>query len=165
VRVVVADTSPLHYLVLIQAIDLLPRLFAAVHVPMEVRAELLNAGAPPCVRDWAAALPAWVTVHTVPEIAVNALPRSLDDGERAAIALAGVIRPDLILIDERAGAAAAETRGFAVTGTLGILTRAAARGMIDLPAASATLKATNFHTRQVLLDRLLAEDRERRGGL
>ena len=163
-RVVVADTSPLHYLTPIEATDLLPRLFEMVHVPVEVRAELLNAGAPPSVREWAAALPAWVTVHTAPEIEVNALPRSLDDGERAAIALAGVIRPVLILIDERAGAAAAETRGFAVTGTLGVLTRAAGRGMVDLPAAFAALKTTNFHTRQSLLDRLLAEDRERREG-
>ncbi len=163
-RVVVADTSPLHYLVLIEAIDLLPRLFEAVHVPVEVRAELLNAGAPPPVREWAAALPVWVTVHTVPENEVNALPRSLDDGERAAIALADMIRPDLILIDERAGAAVAETRGFAVTGTLGVLTRAAGRDMIDLAAAFTALKLTNFHTRQVLLDRLLAEDRVRREG-
>jgi predicted nucleic acid-binding protein len=151
-------------LVLIEAIDLLPRLFATVHVPLEVRAELLDAGAPPPVRGWAAALPAWVTVHTVPEIEIDALPRSLDNGERAAIALAGVIRPGLILIDERAGAAVAEAEGFAVTGTLGVLTRAAARGMIDLSVAFAALKATNFHVRQVLLDRLLAEDRERRGG-
>jgi predicted nucleic acid-binding protein len=37
VRVVVADTGPLHYLVLIGQIDLLPRLFTAVTVPMVVR--------------------------------------------------------------------------------------------------------------------------------
>ncbi len=161
---VVADTTPLHYLVLIESVDLLPRLFEMVHVPVEVRAELLDAGAPLSVREWATAPPSWVMVHTVPDIEVNALPRSLDDGERAAIALAGMIRPELILIDERAGAAVAETRGLVVTGTLGVLTRAADRGMIDLPAAFAALQATNFHVRQVLLDRLLAEDRERRAG-
>jgi predicted nucleic acid-binding protein len=162
VRAVVADTTPLHYLVLIQAIDLLPQLFAAVHVPEEVRAELLDAGAQLSVREWAAALPAWITVHAAPQVHNDALLESLDDGERASIALAGILQPDLLLIDERAGVAVAEAKGFAVMGTLGVLSRAANLGLINLPTAFAALQATNFHVRQALLDRLLAEDRERR---
>jgi hypothetical protein len=47
-----------------------------------------------------------------------------------------------------------------VTGTLGVLDSAARRDMVDLAAAFAALKLTNFHTRQALLDKLLAEDRE-----
>jgi predicted nucleic acid-binding protein len=53
VRVVVADTGPLHDLVLIGQIDLLPRLFAAVTVPMVVRDELLHPSTPQSMRDWA----------------------------------------------------------------------------------------------------------------
>jgi predicted nucleic acid-binding protein len=34
--VVVADTSPLNYLILIEAIDLLPRLYKSIIIPAEV---------------------------------------------------------------------------------------------------------------------------------
>ena len=81
---------------------------------------------------------------------------ALDDGERAAIALASAMHANLLLMDDRLGVATARLRGFAVTGTLGLLDRAARRGLVDLAAAFAALKATNFHTRQELLDALLA---------
>jgi len=41
-RLVVADTGPLNYLVLIDAIELLPKLFKRVFTPEAVRAELVN---------------------------------------------------------------------------------------------------------------------------
>jgi predicted nucleic acid-binding protein len=47
---------------------------------------------------------------------------SLDAGERAVIALAASLQIDLILMDDRAGVAAARARGIAATGTLGLLT-------------------------------------------
>ncbi len=40
-RVVVADATPLHYLILIDAAFVLPRLFEKIHVPLEVRDELI----------------------------------------------------------------------------------------------------------------------------
>ena len=40
--VVVADTSPLNYLVLIEAIDLLPRLYGTIIIPAEVLDELID---------------------------------------------------------------------------------------------------------------------------
>jgi hypothetical protein len=43
-RVVVADTSPLNYLVLIDSVDILPQLFGRVIVPVEVVAELEMSG-------------------------------------------------------------------------------------------------------------------------
>lgn len=48
--IVVADTGPLHYLILIGQIDLLPRLFGAVAVPITVAGELRHPGAPVAVR-------------------------------------------------------------------------------------------------------------------
>ena len=90
--------------------------------------------------------------------------RLLDAGERAAIALAMTMQPAPILIDDRAGVAAARTRGLEVIGTLGLLERAARFGLIDLRNALATLQATNFHARPVLYERLLARDRAWRGG-
>ena len=56
-RLVVADTGPLNYLVLIDAIELLPNLFEKVFAPEAVRAELLNQDAPAVVRAWATTPP------------------------------------------------------------------------------------------------------------
>jgi predicted nucleic acid-binding protein len=161
-RAAVADTSPLRYLVLISAIEVLPRLFEGVFVPEIVHAELRHAHAPATVRRWAEAMPSWLTVMPTPSVQ-DADLRMLDAGERAAIALAAEIHPDFLLIDERAGVAAARARGLEVTGTLGLLERAARRGLTDLPTAFAALKATNFHVRQELLDALLARH-QREGG-
>jgi len=160
-RVVVADTSPLNYLTLIDAVDLLPRLFDRVFVPAAVYDELTDDGAPAVVRAWIAQAPPWLEVKPNPDSSSDdAVAMALDDGERAAVELAGAIGADLILMDDRDGAAFARAKGFAVTGTLGVLDLAARRGLIDLPQAFARLKATSFHYRQGLLDALLARRQE-----
>jgi predicted nucleic acid-binding protein len=159
---VLADTSPLHYLVLTNTIDLVPRLFRQVTVPEIVRAELLNGEAPTPVRAWAAAPPPWLSIVPAPQEVGDDLAH-LDAGERAAIALSTALQPDLILMDDRDGVAVARGRGFAVTGTLGVFERAARQDLIALEDALARLKATNFHARQELYDLLLARDRAWRG--
>ena len=50
--VVVADTSPINYLVLITQIDLLKELYTRVLIPPAVLAELKHPAAPKSVRDW-----------------------------------------------------------------------------------------------------------------
>jgi len=60
---VVADTGPLHYLVLTGDIELLPKLFERVLVPRVVRDELANAEAPQAVRDWIARAPSRLDVR------------------------------------------------------------------------------------------------------
>ncbi len=66
-------------------------------------------------------------------------------------------------MDDREGVAAAQAEGFGAIGTLGLLDRAAHRGLIDIAAAIARLKATNFRVRPRMLDALLAEHREKGG--
>ena len=51
---VVADTSPLHYLVLVQVIEILPSLFHQVLIPEDVHRELLHKKTPASIRSWAA---------------------------------------------------------------------------------------------------------------
>ena len=157
-RVVVADTGPLHYLVLIEAVELLPELFGRVLVPEIVCAELDRPRTPAPVRAWLARHPAWLEPRPTPPVAALPLP-GLGDGERAAIALAQTVGAALVLMDDRAGVAAAWTHGLTATGTLGVLERAAARGLVDLPAAVARLKGTNFRYRVAPLDALLARHR------
>ncbi len=54
-RLVVADTSPVFYLLSIGHIDLLPRLFGKIFVPDAVHKELCHPAAPTLVREWVAA--------------------------------------------------------------------------------------------------------------
>lgn len=56
--IVVADTSPLNYLVLIDEIDLLPALFGRVLLPQAAFHELQHAKTPPKVQQWIVHLPA-----------------------------------------------------------------------------------------------------------
>lgn len=160
---VVADTGPLNYLVLIGASDVLPTLFDKIVVPEVVCAELRHPRAPEPVSAWAARLPAWVDVRPVSAAAADdpAL-QALDEGERAALALARVISADLVLMDDRAGVVAARALGFAVIGTLGVLDLAARRRLIDIGDAIAKLRATNFRYRPEIMDALLAQRREQR---
>jgi predicted nucleic acid-binding protein len=158
VPVVVADTGPLHYLLLVDQIELLPDLFGRVTVPPRVRAELRHPGAPRPVRRWAASPPAWLTV--VPASAPDdPVFRKLDDGEADAIALALALGADLVLMDDRAGVAAARAKGLNVIGTLGVLDLAAGRQRIDIADVVTRLKATNFRYRPALLDALVARHR------
>jgi predicted nucleic acid-binding protein len=160
-RLVVADTGPLNYLVLIEAVDLLPKLFEQILVPQAVIDELAHPDAPILVRTFVARAPSWLDVRPNPP------PRdddtndaTLDDGERAAIALATSIGADLILMDDRAGITVAHRRGLTVTGTLGVLDLAARRGLVDLESAFVKLKATNFRYPPEIMAALLAQHRE-----
>lgn len=153
-RVVIADTGPLNYLLLIDQVELLPRLFEAVHIPEAVRAELADEAAPRIVRDWIVQPPSWLRIEPTPT--ATASPPRLDAGEQAAIALAIKLKAELLLMDDRAGVKAALAQGLDVVGTLGILDQAASDGLIDLPTTLARLTATNFHIRRELLDALLA---------
>lgn len=156
-RLIVADTSPLFYLLLIGQIDLLPQLFARVLVPDAVFKELCHSATPEPAREWANALPAWVEVMSVSAIDDAAL-QSLGAGERAAITLALALRADLILIDERKGTAVALSKGLDVTGTLGVLRLAARRGLVNLAEAFEQLKQTNFRYRQEVIDAILRQE-------
>lgn len=156
--VTVADTSPLNYLVLIEAVEVLHQLYERICVPEAVIEELRSADAPVLVQQWAASLPAWVDVHAVTDESLN-YPRwqALHRGERAALALATRLKADLILMDERMGVAAGRKNGFRMTGTLGILDEAARRELLDLLTVVDRLKATTFRYPRSLVAGLLSE--------
>jgi len=159
-RVVVADATPLHYLILIGAIYVLPRLFEKIHVPIEVREELTCEATPPLVRTWMEQPPQWFEVHAGPAVSSeDSSLQALDSGERAAIVLAESISADLLLIDDRAGAMLAQRRGLAVTGTLGVLDLASQAGLLRLQEVFVRLQKTNFRYPPSLMEMLLEEER------
>lgn len=130
--IVILDTSPLNYLILIRQADLLQKLYGQVLIPPAVYHELQRPSTPRAVRDWIAQSPAWLKTYQAAVFPDTTLNR-LDLGEREAIALAETLRADAILIDERDGRRAAEQRHLAVIGTLQVLDTAAENGLIDFP--------------------------------
>jgi predicted nucleic acid-binding protein len=156
VRLVIADTSPINYLLLIGHLDILPALFDRVILPAAVWDELKHPKAPPVVRNWVAAPPPWVNVRPSRPLQDASLD-ALDAGEGAAIALAIELHADLLLMDDDEGVIAARGKGLVVTGTLGVLSRAAQRHLLNLADAFDRLKRTNFRFRQEIMDKFLKE--------
>ena len=153
--IVVADTSPLNYLLLIGQIDLLPQLFQEVTIPEAVRGECLDSNAPKQLRTWIDNPPAWLKIQSIS--AIDPTLRSLDPGEQAAIALAQTLPADLLIVDERLGRKAATDRGIPIVGTIGILDDAASQGLIDLSNAIAQLQQTNFRISRGIVKSLLRD--------
>jgi predicted nucleic acid-binding protein len=139
----VTNTSPLLYLVLIEQVDLLRRLYDQVVVPRAVAGELQHPSAPENVRAWVRALPSWCALRSPRHPAPSELSR-LGAGEREAIVLAEEWEADRVLLDDSAGRQAAQRRALHVTGTLGVLGQAAQRGLVDFPRAVARLHTTSF---------------------
>lgn len=156
-KVVVADTGPFNYLLLIGHIEILPRLFEKVILPSAVKDELGNPEAPAIVREWIAALPPWLEIHHASDLSAVG---GLGAGEVEAIALALQLRADLLLMDDRRGVKAALGKGIEVTGTLGVLALAGKRGLIDLAEAFDLIKETSFRYPQAIMDQFLKEDKE-----
>jgi predicted nucleic acid-binding protein len=100
VRLVIADTGPVNYLILIGHIDLLPRMFERVVLPVAVQTELSNSLAPASVQRWIADLPEWLETAETPDVTLSG---GIHKGEAAAIALAVAMHADLLLIDDRRG--------------------------------------------------------------
>jgi predicted nucleic acid-binding protein len=160
---VIADTSPLNYLILIDGADLLPRLYGRVILPVAACEELQHPDAPVAVGQWARQLPSWIELREAP---ASADPRlaALGKGERAAIVLAELYAPEpgvLLLVDEEAARKEAALRHIAATGTLGVLKSAAAQGWINLGEAFDSLRRTNFRVSAALLQQLLDDDARR----
>ena len=156
-QLIVTDIGPVNYLILIGHIDILPAMFKKVLLPTAVRDELSDADTPEPVRNWMESPPAWVEVRETTVNSTDDNEADLGAGETAAISLAAELHADLLLMDDRRGAAVALRKGLMVTGTMGLLTRAAKRGMLDLADAFTQLKRTNFRYRQDIMDALLAD--------
>jgi predicted nucleic acid-binding protein len=107
--IVVSDTTPLNYLVLIDVVTVLPKLFDDVVAPASVMRELVDARTRDPVRAWAANPPDWLRI-LAPS---SRLPSTaqLDPGEADAISLAKEVKAPAVLLDERSGRKVALAEG------------------------------------------------------
>jgi predicted nucleic acid-binding protein len=130
--IVVADASPVRYMVQLGLADILQVLYGSLLLPREVAEELSQENTPAAVRSWIN----------------NPILLRLDAGEREALQLALDKAAVLVLVDERKGVRIARSLGLAVTGTLGILRDAHNNDLIDARVQYLRLTVeTNFrHT-------------------
>ena len=142
--IVIADTSPIHYLVLVGHVDVLQKLYKRVLIPGAVAMELQAASTPPAVKTWITAAPDWIEVRTVTDPDEPALT-DLDPGEREAIVLAEHVNADAVIIDDRAGRQEAQRRHLRVIGTVRVLDDAAEAGLLNPIVALDKLQAAGFY--------------------
>jgi predicted nucleic acid-binding protein len=151
---VVSNTTPLNYLVLIGYSEILPQLFGQIYAPQAVMRELRAEATPLSVREWALHPPEWLRIASVIDAAEESLKR-LQAGEREALLLYQTLEADLLLMDERLGRMEATRRQIAITGTLGILKIGSRQGTLDIEEAVERLRSTSFHVSPRLLETLL----------
>jgi predicted nucleic acid-binding protein len=160
---VVSDTSPLTYLLVIDAIEVLPEVFGQVSAPPAVLAELKRSRRAELqpVRDWATSPPEWLIIRS-PSQLDDTLPRKLGPGEAEALSLAQEIRADRVLLDDRDAREAAQARHLQIAGTLAVLEEAACRDLIDMDQAIKKLRGTNYRATDELYQSSLERVRQRR---
>lgn len=146
------NTTPLIALAGIGQLDLLPRVVGEIHVAEAVVAECAAGGLirVPDLR----ALP-WIQVVAVNDATLPGLLLSLDLGERDTLALAKQLGAERVIIDERIGRNMAEWLGLAVVGTLGVLLKAKAQGLIpSFGQAVARMQANGIYYHPALVAKL-----------
>jgi len=147
--VVVSDATPLNYLVIIDAVEILPRLYSSVLIPPAVARELSSEGTPAGVERLIANPPPWLEIRRPGHIDSSL---GLDPGETEAIGLAVELGIKAILMDEKKGRRAATRHGLVPVGTLAILERAAQRGWIDFDEHVVRLRSTTFRFHEQLVE-------------
>ena len=147
--VVVSDASPLNYLAIIDAVELLPRFYSSVLIPPAVAAELSNSKAPVAVVTLVRNPPSWLEIRAPSQVDYSL---GLDAGETEAIALAAELGMEAILMDERKGRKQATQKGLTPVGTLTILEQAAEFGWIDFEEHVSRLRGTTFRLHPQLIE-------------
>lgn len=152
--IVVSDNSVLSCLAEIGELDLLRRLYGKVTITETIRLEAVHAGAPERLRQLILTVPDWISV--VPDESPNLEETgALDAGEASAITLAWQHRDSsLLILDEKRGRKVAGALGLRITGTAGLLTDAAAEGLIDFEDVFLRLARTEFRLSPQIVETL-----------
>jgi predicted nucleic acid-binding protein len=161
---VVADTMVLRYLIEIEVVPILPRMFDQVIIPPAVARELQRPKTPAIVRTWMAPPPSWILIRQ-PTLPRDPSLRRLHPGEQAALLLMMEHVAPLLLTDDGAAYKAALARHIPTVRTLRLLATAAAQQLIDLPAVLTRLDATTFYSPPEVVAAMLAQDAARKAAV
>lgn len=153
----VTNASPLIFLARTQYLYLLQIAAPEVLVPQAVAQEI-EARGPSDPGARALAETRWLRQVETPPIPAEILAWDLGAGESAVIASALAVPSRLAIIDDLEGRRCAESLGIRLRGTLGLVLRARAEGLI--PQARPvldTLRAVGMYLSDQLMDAALAE--------
>lgn len=150
--IIISDTSALSCLAELGELDLLHQLYGTVTITATVQREALQAGAPAALQQFVATPQAWLMI--VADVQPYLQETSaLDPGEASAITLAWHHRDSsLLIMDEKRGRRVSAALGLRITGAAGVLTDAAAAGLIDFEAAFQRLADTKFRLAAPLVE-------------
>ena len=152
---IVCDTSPLRYLIEVDAIEFLPRLYGQVLTTPAVIHELCHDRFPALVKHWASRLPPWLSIQSPVE---TRFLKRLDLGEASAVSLAIEQRADVLLVDERKAARVARENGIKTAGTLAVLRDAGLAGLISFHVSVRRLTSeTQFRHTATLIAQVIAD--------
>ncbi len=154
-KILIADTSPIISLLLIQQLDLLEKLFEEIFIPSAVWDEL-NQHGPLLLYKREMNILSGKVVH--PE-KIQDFP-TIDKGEIEAIALYLELNAAYLLIDDKKGRQVAEANGINCIGTLTVLVSAKRKGLITgLKGFFEMLLANKrFYAKEILNEILAAEN-------
>lgn len=142
--IVVSDTIPIHYLILIGKESILPELFVETIIPDVVLTEMSHPNAPATVRESVNLKPDWAITKSGSEDLLREIT-GLGKGEASAIAIAVEFNADAVLMDDRRAIREATRNGLNVLTTFALLELASIKGLLDFEEAIDALSKTNFH--------------------
>ena len=158
---IVSDTTPLHYLVLIGEIEILPALAPTIIIPSAVLQELQHERAPKPIKRWLAAPPPWLEVRQA-DLSLFKSHKKIGIGETEAIALALELRA-ILLVDDGDAIKEAHRLQLSTLRLFTLLEIAAAKGLLDLAEAIEKMRRTSFHLPPAeIIDAMLERDRQRK---
>lgn len=162
--IIVSDTTPLRYLIEIEQVQILERLFGSVIIPEKVAEELQRPKTPQKIKDWMQAPPSWLIIRKA-DLSAFTPQRKIDDGEREAFALAIELHAHAVLLDDRDAATEAERLNLNVIPTFTILERASEQDLLDLPSSIEEMRKTSFRLPpEKYIEEALERDRKRKEG-
>jgi uncharacterized protein len=158
--IIIADSSPLISLAIIEQLELLPQLYQRVLLPPAVWDEVTVQGiglpGANAVRKVT-----WLEIQTPEAALLRPLSILVDRGEAEAIALAQSIPESIVLLDDAQARRVAERLNVPRIGTLGILRRAKKSGLVmAVKPYIEQLRSQGIYIRQSLIDAVLQDLRE-----
>jgi len=154
---IIADSSPLISLAIIEQLELLPQLYERILLPPAVWYEVTvqGAGLPGAQ---AVSQVKWLEIQAPEPIILEPLSILVDRGEAEAIALAQSIPNSTILLDDAQARRVAERLGISRIGTLGILRRAKKAGLItEIKVYIEQLRTNGIYIRSSLIEAVLRD--------
>lgn len=145
--IVIANSGPLMALGKLGLLELLPRLYGQVQLPIAVHTEVVVRG---CELGYPDAFLVQMAIQrgqlVVIEVSDAELPPDvaallLDIGEKQVLCLALRDKADLVLFDDLKAREEAQERGLTVKGTLGIIAQAYRAGLLSLGEVQTIVEA------------------------